>query len=156
MIDSSQLLIFRLDNAKDLPLPSRGSPLSSGLDIRANVYDYVIINPGERKSISAGIKIICPRGHEAQIRPRSGLALREGLTILNSPATIDEDFRGELHVLVINHGEEPVTINRGDRFAQMVICPVNYVKTSEIDEDMFSHFDNTERGSSGYGSTGVK
>jgi dUTP pyrophosphatase len=113
--------VVRLPGASDLPLPERATAGSAGFDLRACVTDPVTIAPGARALLPTGIAIALPRGYEAQVRPRSGLALRSGVTLLNAPGTIDEDYRGEIGVLVVNHGEEAVTVARGDRIAQLVI-----------------------------------
>ena len=142
-------LITRMEDALDLPLPKRATPLSSGLDLHANMD--VTILPGERKLIPTGIKIAMPSGYEAQIRPRSGLALRHGISIPNAPATVDADYRGELKVILINLGGETFEIKRGDRIAQMVICPVAMVEFAEVDS-----LPSTMRGDGGFGHSGVK
>lgn len=140
----------KLEHAADLPLPSYESEHAAGMDIRAAVADPVVLQPGERKLIPTGFKMALPAGYEAQIRPRSGLAYREGITMLNTPGTIDADYRGEVKVLAVNHGENPFTIKHGDRIAQMVIAPVRQFEPKEVDE-----LPETERGSGGFGSTGI-
>ncbi|QWK20481.1 MAG: dUTP diphosphatase [Hydrogenobacter thermophilus] len=142
--------VKRLAHAKDLPLPSYATPGSSGLDLLAAVEQPVTLKPMERRLIPTGIAIELPEGFEAQIRPRSGLALNYGITLLNSPGTIDADYRGEIKVLLINLGEKEFVIRRGDKIAQMVICPVQKVNLHET-EDLSP----TRRGSDGFGSTGV-
>jgi len=149
MYNDNDFLITRTEDALDLPLPARATPLSAGLDLHANVSADVMIVPGERKLIPAGIKIALPYGYEAQVRPRSGLALRHGIGIPNAPATIDADYRGELKVILINWGTEPFTVCRGDRIAQMVICPVAMVQFLETD-----NLPDTIRGEGGFGHTG--
>jgi dUTP pyrophosphatase len=132
----------------DIPLPQYMSALASGMDIFAAVNDDEIIEPGQRKKIPTGIQISVPEGYEAQIRPRSGLALHQGITLLNSPGTIDADYRGEIALIVINHGQEPFVVKRGMRLAQMVvqkICRLQWVETTELDE--------TSRGGGGFGHT---
>jgi len=144
----TRFLITRTDDAKDLPLPKRQTPEAAGLDLYANVKK-IVIKPRERKLIPLGVKIALPFGFEAQMRPRSGLAYKHGITVLNTPGTIDSDYRGELMVLLINHGEEEFIINRGDRIAQMVINKVemaDFIETEELPD--------SSRGSGGYGSTG--
>ncbi|HBM75800.1 MAG TPA: dUTP diphosphatase, partial [Clostridiaceae bacterium] len=111
------ILIKRTDDAKDLPLPSYMSEQAAGMDLRANIKDEVIVEPGKIKVVPTGIMIALPKGFEAQIRPRSGLALKHGVTLLNSPGTIDADYRGEIKVLMINFGNKDFVINRGDRIA---------------------------------------
>ena len=146
---SNNFLITRTEDAFDLPLPVRATPLSSGFDLHANIHTDTIIMPGERELIPAGIKIALPYGYEAQVRPRSGLALRHGIGIPNAPATIDADYRGELKVPLINWGTEPFIIRRGDRIAQMVICPVamiEFTETGSLPESI--------RGDGGFGHTG--
>ena len=145
----NEFLISRTDDAQDLPLPARATPLSAGLDLRSTIA--IKIRPGKREMVPVGIKIALPAGYEAQIRPRSGLALRHGIGIVNSPATVDADFRGELKVILINWGEEPFVINRGDRIAQMVICPVAMVEFIETDD-----LPDSIRGAGGLGHSGVE
>jgi len=133
----------------DLSLPQYMTELSSGLDLRAAVKEEVVLNPGERRLIPTGIALSLPPGYEAQIRPRSGLALHHGITLLNSPGTIDADYRGEIGLILINLGEKPFVIKRGDRLAQMVICPVCRAEF-QIEETL----DTTGRNSGGFGHTG--
>lgn len=146
-----KVLIKKLDHGKDLPLPNYETIASAGMDIRAALEAPVILNPGERKLIPTGLQMALPEGYEAQIRPRSGLAIRNGITMLNAPGTIDADYRGEVKVIAINHGEEDFEISHGDRIAQMVIAPVTQFPVVEVDE-----LDETDRGDGGFGSTGVK
>jgi len=143
-----QFLISKTDNALDMPLPSRQTAQSAGFDLHANMN--AIIKKGERILIPTGIKISLPFGYEAQIRPRSGLALKHGVTLVNSPGTIDADYRGEIGVILINLGEQDFTITRGDRIAQMVIAKVEMVAFEEVTE-----LSTSERGTGGFGSTGV-
>lgn len=152
MNENSELVcIFkRLEHAGDLPLPRYESPQSAGMDLRAAVEKEVVLKTGERQLIPTGLKMAISPGFEAQIRPRSGLAFRNGITMLNSPGTIDSDYRGEVKVLAINHGSEDFVINRGDRIAQMVISPVVQATIREADS-----LDQTERNEGGFGSTGV-
>lgn len=147
----SSILFKILSHAKDLPLPSYESRSAAGMDIRAALDESIILKPGKRTLIPTGLKIAVPEGYEAQIRPRSGLAIRNGITMLNSPGTIDADYRGEVKVIAINHGEEDFTINHGDRIAQMVIAPVTQFSIQEVE-----NLDETERGEGGFGSTGVR
>lgn len=142
--------IKRLPHAKDLPLPYYATEHASGFDLIAAIEEPVIIKPMERKAIPTGIVIELPEGFEAQIRPRSGLALKHGITLLNSPGTVDADYRGEIKVLLINLDQEEFVVKRGDRIAQMVICPVVRVPLEEVQE-----LTPTERGPNGFGSTGV-
>lgn len=146
-----QVLIKKLDHAKDLPLPNYESVAAAGMDVRAAVETPIVIKPGERSLIPTGLQMALPEGYEAQIRPRSGLAIRNGITMLNAPGTIDADYRGEVKVIAINHGEEEFVVNHGDRIAQMVIAPVTQLPLLEVDE-----LDETDRGEGGFGSTGVE
>lgn len=143
--------IQRLPHALDLPLPSYGTPLSAGADLYAAVTEDVIVAPHEWKAIPTGIKIALAPGYEAQIRSRSGLAAKHGIAVLNAPGTIDADYRGEIIVLIINHGQEPFTITRGMRFAQMVIACVTAVSWEEQNP-----LNETNRGTGGFGSTGIR
>ena len=148
-MDRVVLNIKRLDNNLDLPLPSYQSDSSSGLDIRAAVHKAITLKPGEIRLIPTGLSISLPKGYEAQIRPRSGLALRHGLGLVNSPGTIDADYRGEIGVIAINWGKKSFTIKRGDRIAQVVINKVSRVRLEEVDE-----LDPTKRGKGGFGHSG--
>lgn len=141
----------RLPHGMDLPLPSYGTPLSAGLDLYAAVETDVVIQPHEWRAIPTGIAIALPPGYEAQIRSRSGLAAKHGVAILNSPGTVDADYRGELLGILINHGHEPFTITRGLRFAQMVIAPVSSIVWEEHET-----LDETDRGEGRFGSTGIR
>jgi len=143
------LYIEQLAGARDLPPPSYMSEQAAGLDLRAAVSAPVTLAPGAFQLIPAGIRIALPPGHEGQVRPRSGLASKHGLTVLNTPGTIDADYRGEVCVLLINHGRQPFVINRGDRIAQLVVSPVTRVQIESVDE-----LDTTERGEGGFGHTG--
>ncbi len=148
---SSTLRILRLPHGADLPLPSYQSAHAAGLDLLAAVPANapLTIAPGARVLVPTGIAIALPPDCEAQVRPRSGLAARQGLTVLNAPGTIDAEYRGEVQVLLINLGQEPVTINRGMRIAQLVVTPVLRVQVVET-----GALDDTLRGSGGFGSTG--
>lgn len=133
------------------PLPAYATPQSAGMDIRANINEPITLSPMERHLVPTGLHIALPAGFEAQMRPRSGLALKHGLTVLNSPGTIDADYRGELMVLLINLGDRDFVINDGERIAQMVIArheTADFIAVEMLDE--------TERGEGGYGHTGVK
>jgi dUTP pyrophosphatase len=147
-----QIQVKRLENGADLALPRYETALAAGADIRAaNPSDAPItLKPGERYMVPTGIAIALPPGWEAQMRPRSGLAAKHGISCVNSPGTIDADYRGELRVILINHGADDFIINRGDRIGQMVIAPVWQAVFEEVSE-----LDETERGSGGFGSTGV-
>jgi dUTP diphosphatase len=151
MSGTIDLDIIRLPHGKDLPLPSYQSTLAAGLDLIAAVpVDVpVMLAPGARALIPTGIAIALPSGTEAQIRPRSGLAVKHGLTVLNAPGTIDADYRGEVQALLVNLGSEPVAVTRGMRIAQMVISTVTRAQLREVDV-----LQKTSRGPSGFGSTG--
>ena len=133
------------------PLPEYATPLSAGLDLRANIDVPVTLHPMERRLIGTGLYMALPPGFEAQVRPRSGLALKHGITVLNTPGTIDADYRGEIKVLWVNLSNEPFVINEGERIAQMVVA-----KHEQADFTLVSELDETERGDGGYGHTGVK
>lgn len=133
-----------------MPLPEYETEGSAGCDLRAALTEPITLQPGKRALIPTGLKMALPEGYEAQIRPRSGLAYRNGITMLNTPGTIDSDYRGEVKVLAINHGEEAFTINHGDRVAQMVVTPVQQIEIQKVLE-----LPKTKRGDGGFGSTGV-
>ncbi len=133
------------------PLPAYATKQSAGMDLRANIDDPVVLHPMERRLIPTGLFIALPEGYEAQVRPRSGLALKRGITVLNSPGTIDADYRGEVGVLLINLSQEDFTIEAGERIAQMVIA-----RHEQADFQLVEELDETERGAGGYGHTGVK
>ncbi len=143
--------VKRLPHAEGLDLPSYATPGSSGIDLRAAIEDKIVIKPLERVLIPTGFIFEIPEGYEGQIRPRSGLALKKGITVLNSPGTIDSDYRGEVKVILINLGNEEVVIERGERIAQLVISPVARAEIIEVEEVSL-----TERGEGGFGSTGMK
>ena len=124
---------------------------SSGMDIAAHLENKIVINPGEKALVSTGFAIAIPRGYEVQIRPRSGLAVKKNITVLNTPGTIDADYRGEIKVILINHGKEQFVIENGERIAQMVVCPVIQANLEEVKE-----LNETDRGAGGFGSTGTK
>ncbi len=132
-------------------LPSYSTPLSAGMDIRANLDEPITLQPGERRLIPTGLFIALPEGYEAQIRPRSGLALKHGITVLNSPGTIDADYRGEVGIILINHSDKAFVIEDGERVGQMVVAQYSRVEWNETDS-----LDETERGAGGFGHTGVK
>jgi dUTP pyrophosphatase len=142
---------MRLPHGRDLPLPSYQSALAAGLDLVAAVPDNIpcTIAPAARILIPTGIVIALPAGFEAQVRPRSGLAVRHGLTVLNAPGTVDADYRGEVQVALVNLGAEPVTVTRGMRIAQLVVAPVTRADLQEV-----ATLDETARGTGGFGSTG--
>jgi dUTP pyrophosphatase len=145
-----QILIKKLEHAKNLPLPNYESVSAAGMDLRAANLEPIVIDPGKRILIPTGLKIALPEGYEAQIRPRSGLAIKSGITMLNTPGTIDADYRGEVKVIAINHGKDKFVVKHGDRIAQMVIAPVFQFPVVEVDE-----LNETDRGEGGFGSTGV-
>jgi dUTP pyrophosphatase len=142
--------IKRLESSTDLPLPDYETEGSSGMDIRASVKDPVLMEPGEIKFIPAGIAVSIPQGYEGQIRPRSGLALKHGIGLINSPGTIDSDYRGEIAIIMINWGNKSYTIRRGDRVAQMIISKVHRAELVEVDD-----LDPTKRGDGGFGHSGI-
>lgn len=139
--------IKRLPNNDDLPLPAYETAGAAGMDLRA--AEAMTLKPGARHLVPTGLSIALPAGFEAQVRPRSGLAVKHGVTVLNSPGTIDCDYRGEIKVPLINHGQVDFVIARGDRIAQMVIAPVTRIRWSEVDT-----LDETARGAGGFGSSG--
>ncbi len=143
--------VKRLPHNEDLPLPGYATPGAAGMDLLAAVQAPLTLAPGQRTLVPTGLAIALPPGYELQIRPRSGLALKNGITLPNSPGTIDEDYRGELQVIVMNAGTEPFTIERGMRIAQAVLAPVVRVTWAEVAE-----LDETQRGTGGFGSTGTR
>lgn len=132
-------------------LPQYETPQSAGMDLRADIEEPITLSPGDRVYIPTGLYIQLPSGYEAQVRPRSGLALKKGITVLNTPGTIDEDYRGEIGVILINHSLKYFDVNPGDRIAQLVISPV-----VQADLLLADSLDETERGDGGYGHSGVK
>ena len=144
--------VERLDGCDDLPLPAYATAGSAGIDLRAAVREDVCIASGGRAAIPTGLRLAIPAGYEGQVRPRSGLALRHGLTLPNAPGTIDSDYRGELQVLLWNGGEEPFVVQRGDRIAQLVIAPVVQARLEPAKPG--ESLDETARGGGGFGSTG--
>lgn len=147
---SVSVSVTRLPHGADLELPAYETADAAGMDLQAAIAEDVEIIPGARNLIPTGLAIALPPSYEAQIRPRSGLALRNGISLVNSPGTIDADYRGEVGVIVINHGEEAFTVTRGMRIAQMVVAPVAQAVWDEV-----SALPETERGASGFGSTGT-
>jgi len=133
----------------DAHLPKYMSDGAAGMDLAASIDSPVTIAPGERRLVGSGVAIALPRGFEAQVRPRSGLALKHGVTVLNAPGTVDEDYRGEVKVLLINHGDEPFVLRAGERIAQLVVAKVTRVQLAEQ-----TTLDDTTRGAGGYGHTG--
>ena len=150
-MDRIAVKVRRVDDNGDLPLPAYESEGSSGMDLRACIKEPVLLKPGEIRLIPTGLAVSVPRGYEVQIRPRSGLALHYGIGMVNSPGTIDSDYRGEIGIVLINWGAEPVTIRRGDRIAQMVISKVYRADLVEVDD-----LDPTPRGQGGFGHTGIR
>lgn len=145
------MLKIQVVNRGHQPLPQYATPQSAGMDLRANIDEPITLHPMERRLIPTGLFIALPPGYEAQVRPRSGLALKKGITVLNSPGTIDADYRGEIGVLLINLSQEDFVVNDGERIAQMVIASHEqgeFVVTEQLDE--------TERGAGGYGHTGTR
>lgn len=142
--------VKRLPHGSDLPLPAYATAQSAGLDLMAAVEDDVVLAPGERSLVPTGLAIALPPGYEAQVRPRSGLALKNGVTVLNSPGTVDADYRGEIGVILANLGAEPFTVSRGMRIAQMIVAPVTQLAWNAVDD-----LSDSERGTGGFGSTGT-
>ncbi len=142
--------VRRLPHGADLPLPAYATAGAAGMDLLAAVAEPVTVAPGARTLIPTGLAVALPAGHELQVRPRSGLALRHGIVLPNSPATIDEDYRGELQVIVMNAGDAPFTIERGMRIAQAILAPVTRAHWHEVEA-----LDDTARGHAGFGSTGT-
>ena len=147
----TQNMQVKIVNLSKHPLPEYATPQSAGLDLRANIEAPITLNPMERTLVPTGLYIALPEGYEAQVRPRSGLALKHGITVLNSPGTVDADYRGELRVILVNLSNEPFVINDGERIAQMVIA-----RHEQGTFEPVEILDETERGAGGYGHTGVK
>ena len=145
------MLNVKVINKGHQPLPASATSQSAGMDLRANIDESIVLHPMERRLVPTGLHIALPQGFEAQIRPRSGLALKHGITVLNTPGTIDADYRGELMVLLINFSDTDFVINDGERIAQMVVARHEQIEFQLVDE-----LDDTERGAGGYGHTGVK
>ncbi len=141
----------KIVNKSSNPSPAYTTPLSAGMDIRANLQEPLTLNPLQRMLIPTGLYIALPEGYECQARPRSGLAVKHGITVLNSPGTIDADYRGELKILLVNLSDTPFVIEPGERIAQLVVAKHEHVEWSEVEV-----LDETERGEGGFGSTGVK
>ena len=140
----------RLPHGADLPLPAYETAGAAGLDLRAAIAAPLLLAPGERTLVPTGLAMQLPDGFEGQVRPRSGLAVKHGVTVLNAPGTVDSDYRGEVKVPLINLGQEPFAIARGDRIAQLVIAPVTHATLTEV-----ASLEATERGAGGFGSTGL-
>jgi len=148
---SVEIQVVRLPHAEGLPLPSYATPGAAGMDLLAAVTEPLVIPPGGRTLVPTGLRIALPHGHELQVRPRSGLALKHGITMPNTPGTVDEDYRGELQVIMMNAGTEPFTVERGMRIAQAVVAPVVRSAWKEVAE-----LPDTPRGEGGFGSTGTR
>lgn len=149
-MNTTTIALKVLDHAKDLTLPHYATEQAAGMDICAAITDNVTLAPGERTLVATGLSIALPAGFEAQIRPRSGLAFKHGITVINSPGTIDADYRGEIKVILGNMGSEPFTIERGMRIAQMVIARHEFAQWNIVE-----NLDETTRGAGGFGSTGT-
>jgi len=147
---SISLRVKRLESAKELPLPSYATAASAGMDLRSASMEPIVLSPGQRGLVPTGLIVEIPEGFEGQVRPRSGLALKNGISLVNTPGTIDSDYRGELKVIMINLGEDHFMVNYGDRIAQLVIAPVVQAQIVEVDQ-----ISESERGDGGFGSTGV-
>jgi dUTP pyrophosphatase len=143
-----EIRLKRLPHGEGLPVPSYTTDGAAGMDVVA--AEELTLAPGQRHAVATGFSVAIPHGYEIQVRPRSGLALKHGITVPNTPGTIDSDYRGELKVIMINHGNEPFPIKRGDRVAQIVPAPVQRARFAEVEE-----LDETARGAGGFGSTGV-
>ncbi|MBQ8095897.1 MAG: dUTP diphosphatase [Prevotella sp.] len=144
-------MTIKIVNRGHQPLPAYATVQSAGMDLRANIDEPMVLHPMERRLVPTGLYIALPEGYEAQVRPRSGLALKHGITVLNAPGTIDADYRGEVGVLLINLADKDFTVNDGERIAQMVIARCEQAEFLTVEQ-----LDETERGAGGYGHTGVK
>ena len=149
-METVRIVIKKLPGNEDIPLPCYMTPHASGMDIHAAVAEDMVLNPGEAKLIPTGISIAIPEGFEGQVRPRSGLALRHGVSVLNTPGTIDADYRGEVGIILINHGKDPFVVKRGDRIAQLTVNKV-YQARLELASDLTG----TERNEGGFGHSGI-
>ena len=150
MADAIPLKIQQLDHGKDLPLPHYATEGAAGMDVCAALDEPLTINPMERLAVPTGLAMAIPHGYEIQVRPRSGLALKQGLTVANAPGTIDSDYRGEVKVILINLGQDAVEITHGMRIAQLVLAPVSMARLQLV-----TTLDETDRGTGGFGSTGT-
>ena len=150
-LKDKEMLKVKINNRGRQPLPTYATALSAGMDLRANIDEDITLLPMQRQLVPTGLHIALPEGYEAQIRPRSGLALKHGVTVLNTPGTVDADYRGEIMVLLVNFSNEPFTVKDGERIAQMVIA-----KHEKVDFELVDTLDETERGAGGYGHTGLK
>lgn len=151
MPDTVKISLTPMEHAVGLNLPTYATDQAAGMDLTAALDEAIEIGPGERMLIPTGLSIALPEGYEAQIRPRSGLALKHGVTVLNAPGTVDADYRGEIGVILANLGQEPFTVERGMRIAQMVIA-----QHAKVEWEVAEALEETERGSGGFGSTGTK
>jgi len=151
MTDGIKIELKPLENAIGLSLPTYATEQSAGMDLTAALEEAIELDPGQRMLIPTGLSIALPKGYEAQIRPRSGLAIKHGVTVLNTPGTVDADYRGEIKVILANLGTEPFTVERGMRIAQMVIA-----QHATVAWEIVESLDDTSRGAGGFGSTGVK
>ncbi len=154
LITNRLMQTCKIYNASDNALPAYESATAAGMDLRANLTEPVTLAPGERKLIPTGLFMELPEGYEAQVRPRSGLAIKHGITVLNSPGTIDPDYRGEVKVILINHSDVPFQIQHGDRIAQMVIAQYQQVQWQPVAS--VEELSDTERGAGGFGHSGKK
>ena len=145
------MLKVKIINRGRQPLPTYATALSAGMDLRANINEDITLLPMQRQLVPTGLHIALPEGYEAQIRPRSGLALKHGITVLNTPGTVDADYRGEIMVLLINFSNEPFIVKDGERIAQMIVA-----KHEQVSFELTETLDETERGAGGYGHTGLK
>ena len=150
MADAIPLKIQQLDHGKDLPLPHYATEGAAGMDVCAALDEPLTMNPMERLAVPTGLAMAIPHGYEIQVRPRSGLALKQGLTVANAPGTIDSDYRGEVKVILINLGQDAVEITHGMRIAQLVLAPVSIARPQLV-----TTLDETDRGAGGFGSTGT-
>ena len=150
MTNKIDVAVMKLPSAEGLPLPAYATSGSAGLDLAAAVSDPITIAPGGRAMVPTGLAIALPEGFEAQVRPRSGLAARSGVTVLNTPGTIDADYRGEIQVILANFGDQPFKVSRGERIAQLVVAPVTQLAWQATDR-----LPETARGAGGFGSTGI-
>lgn len=150
-LQHDNMVTVKIINKGKQPMPAYATPQSAGMDLRANIEEAFILKPLQRRLVPTGLYIALPEGYEAQVRPRSGLALKHGITVLNSPGTIDADYRGELGIVLVNLSDTDFTVNPGERIAQMVIAKCEQATLVEVEQ-----LDETERGTGGYGHTGVK
>ena len=150
-IKRKEMLKVKIINRGRQPLPTYATALSAGMDLRANIDEDITLLPMQRQLVPTGLHIALPEGYEAQIRPRSGLALKHGVTVLNTPGTVDADYRGEIMVLLVNFSNEPFIVKDGERIAQMIVA-----KHEQVNFELTETLDETERGAGGYGHTGLK